>query len=418
MNNLMKTTKNMKNIFPQVDPVDFTPTSLDVWKWFFPEERIGEFVDIGDEKVKKLLHMDVNIPDDAFLSKVNSASFDSKKKIFAKNYPCPHSCPGCFNNATIKNDILSLDEFKKIIFQAKKLGLESIKFLGPGELLTNPRLFEILDFLKNQDVVIGIFTKGALLGSDYLSQKYHNLSSEEFLNKLVEYDNTTFLIGGRSFIPEIENKYIPTKDPKLRDKFDYHTSRNLGLERLVNSGLNADPQKRRIAIMTNPVSTETIDSVFEIFTWGAERNIPVYVTTSMVSGKGHGLVKKQQQIDFEQKYENLAVQIYKYLLEKGVITKSRLIHEGVSPYVGVAPCNQLTHGLYIHYDGEVWRCPGNDTEKFVAHPNIRESSLLDIWKNSKNYKINKLNNQCVKDGITIPSGFYKKVLSRVLQNFS
>ena len=404
----------MKNIFPNVSPVNFIPNRLDIWKWFFPENRIGETLEINGKKIKKLLHMDINIPDGNFANQINQTGLSGKKRAFAKNYPCVHSCPGCFNNATIKNDIMTWQEVKRVVLEAKELGLESIKFLGPGELTTNPELFDILNFFKNENIVVGMFTKAALMGSDYLAQKYHGISSKEFVDRLTAYDNITFLVGGRSFVPSIENKYIPTKDPSLRGKFNYHKARNLALERLCSAGMNADKGKRRLAIMTNPVSPETIDSVFDIFKWGTERNIPVYVTTTMVSGKGHQMIKSQQEIDFENQYQDLSVSIYNYLLGIRVISKERLLHEGVSPYVGVAPCNQLTHGLYIHYDGEVWRCPGNDTEKFVVHKNVRESNLLDIWINSKNYGINKLNNQCVKDGVTIQSGFYKKVLERVL----
>ncbi len=94
----------------------------------------------------------------------------------------------------------------------------------------------------------------------------------------------------------------------------------------------------------------------------------------------------------------------------------RLHKEGVSAYVGIAPCNQITHGLYIHHDGSVWRCPGND--QMVVHPNIRESSLLEIWVNSPNYNLNKFNNKCpAKDGISIPKNFYDKVYRNLLNYY-
>lgn len=101
------------------------------------------------------------------------------------------------------------------------------------------------------------------------------------------------------------------------------------------------------------------------------------------------------------------------MIDHNIVSIERLKHEGISPYVGISPCNQLTHGLYIHYDGEVWRCPGNDTKNFIVAPNVRDKKLIDIWMNSINYNINKYNNRCVKDGITIPFDFYKKVIGRI-----
>ncbi|OGI87253.1 hypothetical protein A2995_01060 [Candidatus Nomurabacteria bacterium RIFCSPLOWO2_01_FULL_33_24] len=404
----------MKNKFPNVQPVNFIPKKLAIWGWHFPKNRIGEKIIINGKDIKKLLTLDINISDSKFASIVNSSSLSDVKKVFAKNYPCPHSCPGCFNNTVVKNTIMTYAEVVNIIDQGLKLGLESIKFLGPGELLANPNLFQILDDLQKRNIIVGIFTKGAIMGSDVLSQMYHGINSQEFVNKLTNYNNITFLVGSRSFDSEIENKYIPTKTPKLRDAFNYHESRNIAIERLCQAGMNSDQEKQRLAIITSPVGPETIDGVSEIFKWGCDRNIPVLITTTMVSGKGHKLVKSHQGLEFERKYKDLAVEIYLFLINKEAKTIDELKQEKVSPYVGIAPCNQLTHGLYIHYDGEVWRCPGNDTARFVVHGNIRNSSLLDIWLGSKNYKINKFNNGCVKDEISIPKDFYQTVLRRLI----
>lgn len=403
----------MKNIFPSIPKTPFLAETFGAHKWYYPKDRIGETLMVNGKSVKKMLTLDLNIPDEAFALEVNNTNGD-KNRVFAKNYPCVHSCPGCFNNAQVKNDIMTWEEVKAIVDQALVLGLESVKFLGPGELTMNPRLFEILDYFQKNNIVVGLFTKAALLGSDILAMKYHGISSQELVDRLTAYNNITFLIGGRSFDPEVENKYIPTKDPDLRSQFDYHAARNLAIERLAKAGMNTDPDKQRLAIIASPVTAETVDGVFEIFQWATERNIPLYVTTSMVSGKGHSLVRKQQVANFETDLINLSVCIYRYMIQKGLTTKERLRSEGVSAYIGIVPCNQLTHGLYIHYDGEVLRCPGNDNPEFIVHDDVRNKPLVDIWVGSKNYRSNRFNNQCVKDGITIPSGFYKNVLAGVL----
>lgn len=126
----------------------------------------------------------------------------------------------------------------------------------------------------------------------------------------------------------------------------------------------------------------------------------------MDSGKGHRGVAKARDTKFEQDYEDLAVETYLWAIGRGVMSLKQFRDEGPHPYIGVAPCNQLTHGLYIHYDGEVWRCPGNDTPDFVVHPNVRNTPLVEIWKGSRNYQINKFNNGCVKDGFSLSRSFY------------
>ncbi len=409
--------RTVNNVFPDVPVVNFTSQHLGAWKWDFPADRIGETVIIDGQPIKKMLTLDINIPESDFAGLVNDAPIGKIQSVFRENYPCPHACPGCFNQATVKNSIMTLDEIINVVDQAIKLGLESVKFLGPGELLANPRLFEILDLFKKRSLVIGIFTKGAILGSDALAEMYHGCKAYDLVQKMTSYNNITFLVGGCSFDPAIENKYVPTRDSGLRDKFDYHASRNRAIEMLCGAGMNADPDKQRLAIISSPVTINTIEGSLELFKWATERNIPNYVTTSMVSGLGHKLVKRQSELDFEARYRKLAIDIYQYLIEKGIMDIKRIKEEGISSYIGTNPCNQLTHGLYIHYDGEVWCCPGNDTPDFIVYHNVREASLLEIWKNSQNYNINRFNNGCVKDEVSIPSGFYSEVLEEIEKRY-
>ena len=96
------------------------------------------------------------------------------------------------------------------------------------------------------------------------------------------------------------------------------------------------------------------------------------------------------------------------------MTLDQLKEEGVSAYAGIHPCNQLSAGMFIRKDGVVQACPGNDHKRFRFTNDIREQDLKDIWVSSKNYVFGpRFNNKCVKDGITIPGGFYKEVLRRV-----
>ncbi len=410
----------MNNVFPNVpaslpQKSELPPngTSRMIWKWSYPASRLNETVVIKGEVVKKLLTLDLNIPESGFATLVNNASLADAKDIFVENYPCPHKCPGCFNNAELHNPILTLKEIWDIVGQALELGLESVKFLGPGELLANLEIFTILDAFLKRNIVVGIFTKGAIMGNDVLAHHYHGMSSEEFTKKLVSYPNVTFLVGGRSFDPHFENLFIPRNEKRIDVKFDYHAARGLAIERLCQAGMNADLEKPRLAIVCSPVTSQNICCVGEIYKWGAERNIPVYLPPTMVSGKGHKLVKSASDKKFEDDYISLAVEVYAWAIERGVMTLDQFKQEGSHPYIGVAPCNQLTHGLYVHYDGAVWRCPGNDTPDFVVNENVRNTPLVEIWRGSKNYRINKFNNGCVKDGISLPRRFYREVRDKI-----
>ena len=311
----------MNNIFPNVraslPSKNELPngTSRMIWKWSYPSSRLGESVLVKGEVVKKLLTLDLNIPESGFATMVNDASLADAKNTFVKNYPCPHKCPGCFNNAELHNPILTLEEVWKIVDQAQELGLESVKFLGPGEFLANPEIFTILDEFLRRDIVVGIFTKGAVMGCDALAYHYHGISSEELVRKLVSYPNVTFLVGGRSFDPHFENLFIPRNEKQIEVKFYYHAARNVAIERLCTAGMNADLLKPRLAIICSPVTAQNLHCVGEIYKWGAERNIPVYLPPTMVSGKGHGLVKSASDIKFEDDYINLAADVYAWAIE-------------------------------------------------------------------------------------------------------
>lgn len=56
--------------------------------------------------------------------------------------------------------MLKWSEIKQVLIQAKRFGLESVKFLGIGEIFNNPDLFEILDDIESLQIKMEIFTKG------------------------------------------------------------------------------------------------------------------------------------------------------------------------------------------------------------------------------------------------------------------
>lgn len=413
----------MKNVFPNIPVVLPAKGQIPVGyrlmahKWSFPESRIGEMVDLEGTSIKKMLTLDINIPDANFASMVNAKRPGSEeaKEVFVRNYPCAHACPGCFNKADLVNTVMTVAEVLKVVDQAQILGLESVKFLGPGELVANPDIFRILDAFAERGIVVGIFTKGIITGSDYLCKKYHGINSEEMISRLTSFPNTNFYVGGRSFDEEIEARVVPARDLGVRLYVNNHESRNRTLELLCETGMNADLFKQRVTIQCNPVTRENLDLVFEIYRWGTERNMPVYLAPTMVSGKGHKEEKRQNgDQEFEEDYIKLATDVYVWAINRGVMTLEQFKSEGAHPYIGISPCNQLSHGLYIHYDGAVWRCPGNDAREFIVNNNVRDTPLVDIWRASKNYKINKFNNRCVKDGFSVPHRFYQEVERRVV----
>lgn len=388
--------------------------------WSFAKGRHTETVEINGQQIKKLLTLDINIPGDGFAAMVNRFPPGSSEanRAFGEGYQCTMKCALCFNEATLKNCVLYLHEVFGILDQARDLGLESIKFLGPGELLEKKELWRMCDYTRKHNIVLGIFTKAGVLGSDWLARKYHGVGSEELLSRLLEYSNINFYVEGRSFDPVWEKRFIPIRDPEDAKHVNYYEALCTAYERLCVAGLNSDLSCQRMTVMCNPVTHQNIGGVLDIYKWGIERNMPVYLPPTMVSGKGH--LGEKAAIDelFAERFINLAVEVYIWAIERGVLTLEQFKDDGAHPYIGNTPCNQLTHGMYIHADGRVWRCPGNDTPDFETNPDVRTTPLKDIWVASRNYRVNAFNNHCVKDGVSLPFRFYTEVEKRVEKHFA
>ena len=109
---------------------------------------------------------------------------------------------------------------------------------------------------------------------------------------------------------------------------------------------------------------------------------------------------------------NLYTKIYSYNIRMNLTTLNRLFQEGISAYAGGRPCNQVAVGLYVTLNGVVLYCPGCE-DSVVG--NVWETSLKNIWKDSKYYqKRGTFNCHCIaKDGKSIPANLYERVLENM-----
>jgi MoaA/NifB/PqqE/SkfB family radical SAM enzyme len=343
---------------------------------------------------------------------------------------CTH-CIGCRRKQS-RNPLMTTEEVFALLKEAKKLGLKTVKFLGPGEMMHNPRMFEVLDFLRENDIKIGIFTKGVALGDDKKAQEVFKMTAKELAVKVASYDNVSILLSMTSTDEAVERKRVESSNfPNLFE------IRNRAIANLAEVGLNKDPQNQRLAIICTPVLNDNIDEVLDIYRYGLERNIPVVVAPTMLSGKGMKMKEITDPEFKERKLVDLYIDIYSMLIKEQIFTLEQLEEEGISPYAGYV-CNQFIGGIMVEEDGGIKACPGNDAKNFRIATNVRSAPLAEIWKNSRNYKIREqlvregkltLTQPCyakteglqftdgkvlVKKGCgSIPEGFYEKVMEGV-----
>lgn len=423
--------KHKETIYPNIPETfhESFPEGYRPWidGWSFSVEKLKEKNENG---TYKLLTLDLSISDDEYVERVNSGPIDTISERAEKEYKCDIGCKHCFECKTdTNNPLMTFNEVKEVVNEAKKLGLETCKFLGPGELLHNPKLFEILDFFEQENLNICIFTKGIILGNDELAQKNFGITAKELCKKLNDYSKVRLLVGFTSASPETEHTRIR---PEIKD---FSQKRNTGLENLAEVGINKDINSQKLALICDPVLKDNIDEALDIFIWGTKRNIPVIVAPTMISGKGQEMPEVTDSDFKERQLVDLYSQVYKWLIESKILTLDNLKKEGVAPYAGFV-CNQFISGMFIRKDGRVQACPGNESKIFRYSDDIRKADLEQVWTQSMGYAKRKtliengtmtLTQPCYAktEGELIMEGkgsitkdFYKSVLSRLEQIIS
>jgi len=324
---------------------------------------------------------------------------------------CTLNCPHCFrrNNKVDlgKTKKMDYDDITKLILNAKKLGLKTVKFLGTGEPFEDKRFLEFLRFLTKQDIYAAIFTKGHVIGDNNLVAKYntqYGITTGKQLVAELKKLKVSILLGFNSFDTD-------TQDKMVGNVKGYTLKRNKALKLLVEAGFNKT-NPTRLCLAINPITHKNYDSIFEMYRWARVRNLYPIICPTMISGRCAEKYQWHKITPSKKKLVDLYTKIYKWNIEKGIQTLEQIKKEGISPYAGVMPCNQVACGMYITLTGKVLRCPGDDITIFG---DIWKTPLEKIWKNSENYKRSgTFNCGCPpKIGKSIPTDMFKEIMKNL-----
>ena len=253
------------------------------------------------------------------------------------------------------------------------------------------------------------------------------MNAKQLTDKLANYDNVSLIFSFQSFNYKLQDEIVTTKEENesIKGLQNYSGIREKAIDNLFASKFYEKGITERVCIVNAPIIPENVDESFDIYKFFIERGTPVVMTSSMVSGKGCGQIKKQNETidinDWNSKLIDLYAKIYNYNVQKGVQTKEEIEKEGIASYVGAAPCNQVSTGLYVRANGYVQMCPGRfDKKTFFG--DLENKTLKEIWDNSLNKQRGKcnphnlINNQCpAKDEVAFPIGFYEEVMEKYLE---
>ena len=323
---------------------------------------------------------------------------------------CSLNCPACFRKNNSIDDVkheLKYDDLVDVILQAKKLGLRSVKFLGAGDPFENNGFLRFLRFLREQEVIPLIFTKGHVIGDDNLVRRYfgeYGIVTGEKLVEALDECNASIMLGFNSFDDIVQGKMVG------RNPIYIHT-RNRALELLVEQRFNAG-NPTRLALAVNPITIWNIDEAFEIYCWARLRNLYAIVTPSMISGRAKDRTWAAI-TPSRDKLVKLYCDIYKFNISTNLQTLEQIREEGISSYAGGHPCNQVAVGMYVSLNGKVLSCPGSEEN---VEGDYWSKTLEEIWLGSNNYqRSGTFNCGCIaKDGKSIPSNFYSEVMRELV----
>jgi len=254
---------------------------------------------------------------------------------------CNLSCPYCFVKGwQSDHEDLSLCEYKELIKQAKQLGVRSIWWVGSGEPMMYRYWRELVDYITQEELWIGIFSNGTLLG----------IKEAEFLIER----NVTLYVKMNSFNAEIQERLVGS----INGAYE-RIQANIG--HLIDIGFNTH---RRLAIET-VITYLNIKEIPRIYRWARTHYIiPLIEMLEYANIEAKSLdVPLQQHVDLFKELSNIDDTEYGYSWSPSV------------PWAGPR-CRNLYLGLAVDHNGSIQPCSGLR----VNLGNIREKSLKHFWE--------------------------------------
>jgi MoaA/NifB/PqqE/SkfB family radical SAM enzyme len=421
--------------YPGIFPNDFVLQPQD---WILSSNVVNRpFVKAKINEEWKMIRpigtMDVELLSNHIVERAKAGKVD-----LVKNYPCGLKCPGCFSEEAIYGDATNLmkwQEVMAVLDEAQKIGLTSVKFLGPGEMFQNPDLFDILDAFEARKLPISIFTKGAELGDDALAQRSFGhlgiITAKQLVQKIAKYSIVRILLGFNSFFTQRQDSYVGSLPGNSTYSFNdgvfenrgisgYTPKRNNALVNLVEEGFNAPGKGQRLTLIMAPLYSIQVDEVAEMYEWAARRNMPVVITPTMESGeKSLRLRAVNKATDPENNWIKEALfKVYSRAIEIGILSIDQVETEGVSPYFGSKGCNQVANGLMMRLNGQIKICPGSSRPEHI-YGNIHNNSLAEIWIKSPNYALGPMmNNWCLAKREGLPKKMQKETLEQLKAQYA
>ncbi|MEA3547565.1 MAG: radical SAM protein [Thermodesulfobacteriota bacterium] len=259
---------------------------------------------------------------------------------------CNLRCVYCYASSGKPLDHeLTLAEIEDVVEQAVQLGARKIIVLGGGEPLLYPQLFEVLDFIINQNLVVDLFTNGTLMSPDFARKLY---------------------MRGVGVVIKMNSRKAAIQD-YLADREGTLAAINKGLTALREAGY---PDEEHSLGIETIICRQNYDELPDLWRWARRQEIVPYVEVMTLQGRATDHPELEVSPDeIKTLFETLA----------RIDAEELGCHWTPHPPLVASQCARHEYSCTITSNGEVHPCPGVN----VSAGNIREQKLSDILTNSK-----------------------------------
>lgn len=262
------------------------------------------------------------------------------------SHSCNLRCLYCYaeSGEPLENE-LSMGEICNSIDQACELGVKKIIVLGGGEPLLYPRIFDVLDYIREKKLVIDLFTNGLCLNDDIASRLYER--------------GIGIVLKMNSMVPEIQD-YLAGKKGAFK-------SIQQGLKALEKAGYPSDDCHLGIETV---ICRQNYEELPDLWRWARKRNIIPYVEVMTMQGRAT---------------EHLDLEVGSGEVKSMFETLSNIDREEFGydwqphPPLAASQCARHEYSCTIAANGEVYPCPGVT----VSGGNIRVDRLSKIISETK-----------------------------------
>lgn len=239
---------------------------------------------------------------------------------------------------------LTLAEIFSVIDQTVALGAKKIIVLGGGEPLIYPHLFKVLEYIRDKDLIIDLFTNGQTLGAD-IAERLFKLKVGVVLKMNSRDPGVQDFLGGRRGTLEAIEK---------------------GLEALRNAGYPSEECSLGIETI---ICRQNYDELPDLWRWARLEGISPYVEAMTMQGRAS-----------EHKELEVSPAEIKTLFEElaRIDRDEFLCNWEPHPPLAASHCARHEYSCTVTSVGDVQPCPGVN----VAVGNIRENSLADVLHES------------------------------------